>query len=197
VLIDILKANIGNPITPELAADIMLAADQISTLIPFDVIERIKPEQYLGLSFAVEYIEDIAEEIKPLHRAHWNETEASRHGIELNPDYELFFKYERAGRFILFTLRKEERLLGQCSMYLSESAHTKTLIATEDALYLCPEARKGRTAMRFVRYVEESLRQLGAREIEISVKMTNKAGKFFEFLGYRQVEVGLKKVMEG
>lgn len=196
MLIDILKSNIGKTLTSEIAADIMVAANQLSTLVHRETIARVKPADYQEFTFAIELIDDITDEIKPLHLAHWNETEAHRHGLPFNPDYQTFFRYERAGRYILFTLRKDGILLGNCAMYLDKSTHTQTLIATEDTLYLCPEARKGRTAMRFVRYVEEALLQLGVREIEISVKITNRAGKFFEFMGYRQVEIGLKKVIK-
>jgi hypothetical protein len=195
-LISLLRANMGVQLDPNLAADIMVLADQIPTLVPFDVIDRIIPEVCGEFTFAVERIEDIEEEIKPLHRAHWDETETARHGLPFNPDYQTFTRYERAGRYVLFTLRQDDRLLGNCAMYLDRSAHTQTLIATEDTLYLLPEARKGRIAMRFVGYVEESLRQLGVREIEISVKVVNKAGKFFAYLGYKQREVGLTKVLE-
>lgn len=195
-LINYLRANIGNPITPDLAADICMFADQIPTLIYPEKIERIQPEQYGEFTFAVEKMDDIAEEVKPLHQAHWRETEAHRHGLELKPDYETFCRYERAGRYILFTLRNNGTLLGNCAMYLDNSTHTQTLIATEDTLYILPEARRGRVAHRFVAYVENSLKQLGAREISITVKTVNKAGRFFRMLGYRHVENGLTKVLE-
>jgi len=195
-LISLLRANMGVQLDPNLAADIMVLADQIPTLVPFDVIDRIKPEASGEFAFAVERIEDIEDEIKPLHKSHWNETEGHRHGLPFNPDYQTFIRYERAGRYVLFTLRRDGVLLGNCAMYLDRSAHTQTLIATEDTLYLLPEARKGRTAMRFVAYVENALKQIGAEEICITVKMVNKAGKFFQFLGYRQVETGFTKILE-
>jgi hypothetical protein len=186
----------GYPLDPDLAADILVLADQIPTLVPFDVIERVKPEACGEFTFAVERIEDIEEEIKPLHKSHWDEVEESRRSLTLKPDYNLFARYERAGRFILFTVRVDERLVGHCSLYLTESAHTQTLIATEDTIYLLPEARKGRNAMRFVSFVEQSLLQIGVKEIHISVKTTNKAARFFQILGYKQTDIALKKVME-
>jgi hypothetical protein len=195
-LLAVLKSHLGRPLSPEICADILVLADQIPTLVSFDVIDRIKPEVSGEFTFAVERIEDMEEEIKPLHKSHWDETETARHGLPFNPDYQTFTRYERAGRYVLFTLRQDDRLLGNCAMYLDRSAHTQTLIATEDTLYLLPEARKGRTAMRFVAYIETALRQLGVHEIEISVKVVNKAGKFFEYLGYKQREVGLTKVLE-
>lgn len=195
-LISLLKANFGLPLSPELAADICLAADQVAVLVAAEDIGRIRPENHGGFIFSLERIEDIANEIKPLHRAHWDETGAHRHGLPFNPDYATFIHYERAGRYVLFTLRSESKLSGNCAMYLDKSAHTQTIIATEDTLYLLPGARKGRVASHFVAYVEDALRQLGVKEINITVKTINKAGRFFRLLGYRHVENGLTKILE-
>lgn len=195
-LINYLRTHIGQPLTPDLAADIMVIASQIATLVPFDAIERIQPEQYGEFTFAVEKMEDIIDEIKPLHIAHWGETENHRHGIEFNPDYETFFRYERAGRAVVFTLRKDGILLGNFSLYLDQSMHTKTLLATEDTLFLMPDARKGRTAMRFIAYAERGLKQIGVKEIDVSVKLVNKASRFFQIIGYRHTANGLSKILE-
>lgn len=81
-------------------------------------------------------------------------------------------------------------------MYLDRSAHTQTLIATEDTLYLLPEARARGVARRFVAYVEQAMRSLEVREINATVKTANKAGRFFQMLGYRHVENGLTKILE-
>ena len=195
-LFAILKSNMGLPLTPELAAGICLAADRIPTLIPLDAIGKIQSKDCQGFTFSVESIEAIVDEIKPLHRAHWDETEIYRHGLPFNPDYGTFIRYERAGRYILFTVRSAGKLSGNCAMYLDKSAHTQTLIATEDTLYLLPEARKGRVAKRLVGYVENALQVLAVSEINISVKTVNKAERFFRLLGYRHVENGLTKVLE-
>jgi hypothetical protein len=167
----------------------MLAADQVSTLVPFDVLDRINSEQYGEFTFAHEKLEDIIDEMRPLHEMHWAETEKHRHGITFNPDYETFFRYERAGRAVVFTLRKDGRLLGNFSLYITKSAHTQTLMSREDTLFLMPEARKGRTAMRFIEYGEKALEQIGVREINVSVKVINKAGRFFQMIGYKHVEM--------
>lgn len=195
-LLKVLKANIGGRLTVDLATDIFTLANQIQTVIPFDVIDRIQPAECNGFTFAVERMEDIHDEMRPLHLAHWNETESHRHGLPFNPDYQTFIRYERAGRYILFTLRHDGVLLGNCAMYLSPSAHTQTLIAKEDTLYFLPEARKGKMAGKFIAYCEAALKSLGAREINVSVKTVNKAGRFFQMLGYKHVENGLTKVLE-
>lgn len=174
----------------------MLAADQIATLVPFDVFDRIKPEQYGEFTFAHEKLEDILDEMKPLHLQHWAETEKHRHGITFNPDYETFFRYERAGRAVVFTLRKNGLLFGNFSLYLTQSKHTQQIIATEDTLFLVPEARKGRTAMRLVAYGEKVLQKIGVTEISMSAKLVNRADRFFELIGYKPVESRFSKILE-
>jgi GNAT superfamily N-acetyltransferase len=195
-LIALLAANMGDMLSPELAADICVAAECLDRVVPMENITLIPPEKCGDFVFSRERIEDIAEEIKLLHRAHWDETEEHRHGLPFDPDYATFARYERAGRYVLFTVRKENRLCGNCAMYLDRSTHTQTVLATEDTLYLLPLARTGRVARRFVGYVEKAMRLLGASEIHITVKTVNKAGRFLRMLGYSHVEDGLIKILE-
>jgi GNAT superfamily N-acetyltransferase len=195
-LIALLKANMGLQLTWDLAADIYVAAGRIETLVNSSDIEQVKPLFYEDMVFARERMEDVVSEMKLLHQAHWNETEAYRHGLTLNPDYEIFIRYERAGRYVLFTLRNDGRLQGNCALYLDKSTHTQTLIATEDTLYLLPETRKRRAARQFIKYCENALKSLGVKEINVSVKTVNKAGRFFRMLGYRHIENGLSKILE-
>jgi GNAT superfamily N-acetyltransferase len=195
-LIALLKANMGLQLTWDLAADIYVAAGRIETLVNSSDIEQIKPLFYEDMVFARERMEDVVGEMKLLHQAHWNETEAHRHGLALSPDYEIFIRYERAGRYVLFTLRNDGRLQGNCALYLDKSTYTQTLIATEDTLYLLPEARKRQAARQFIKYCENALKSLGVKEINVSVKTVNKAGRFFRMLGYRHVENGLSKILE-
>lgn len=196
-LINILLEHIGKPLTKELAADICTAADELTKLVPDETFDHVRAKEYNDYVFNVELMEDLKDEIKPLHLAHWNETEEHRHDLPFNPDYRVFVRYEQANRYVLFTLRDEEwKLVGNCAMYLDMSAHTQTLIATEDTLYLLPQARRGRMAFKFVKYVEDTLAAMGVKEINISVKVVNKAGRFFHLLGYRHVENGLIKILE-
>jgi len=115
--------------------------------------------------------------------------------IGFNPDYEAFFRQERAGRAVVFTLRKERRLLGNFSLYVTKSMHTQTLMSREDTLFLMPEARKGGTAMRFIEYGEKALEQIGVRESNVSVKVINKASRFFQMIGYKHTDNGLSKIL--
>lgn len=182
--------------TPQLALAICNAASRVPDLLPQGRFEKIEPEECGPFLFARERMQDILAELMPLHQSHWKETEEHRHGLELKPDYEKFIRHEQAGRCAVFTLRQDGRLLGNFSLYLSQSMHTQTLMATEDTLFLLPEARKGRTAGRFIGYAERALKQLGVREINVSVKLVNKALRYFQIIGYKHVSNGLTKVLE-
>lgn len=195
-LIALLQASLHRPLDGNLAARIYALAVQMERLVPEDALNALAPERHGNVTFARERMHEVIDEIKPLHRAHWDETEGHRHGLPFDPAYHTFIQYELAGRYVLFTMRDAGRLVGNCAMYLDMSAHTQTLIATEDTLYLLPQARQGRIAHRFVDYVERSLANLGAREICITVKTVNRAERFFRMLGYRHVENGLTKILE-
>lgn len=195
-LVKFLRDNLYEPLTTELAAKIYHLSTQVEELVSQAQLEQIKPEQHGEFTFARERMEAIVKEMMPLHQAHWAETEEHRHGLEFKPDYERFIRFERAGRALVFTLRKEGRLLGNFAVYIAQSMHTQTLMATEDTLFLLPEARKGRTSARLIGYAERALKQLGVKEISVSVKLVNKAGRFFQMLGYKHVSNGLTKVLE-
>ncbi|MEO9231639.1 MAG: GNAT family N-acetyltransferase [Devosia sp.] len=195
ILFNLLDANMGQEITHGLAVEIIRASSMLDDLIEPGRIRRTPAAEHKGFVFGVEEIGRIKSEVMPLHKSHWDETEEHRHDLPFDPDYTTFERYELAGRYILFTVRKDWRLVGNCAMYIDRSAHTQTLMATEDTLYILPEYRKGIVAKTLVGYVEETLLNLGVKEINITVKTVNRAGLFFQRLGYRHVENGLTKIL--
>jgi GNAT superfamily N-acetyltransferase len=144
----------------------------------------------------LEELNKILEEMRPLHKAHWDEKEEEPGRPAFHPDYDTFIRYELAGRALVFTAREEGRLIGNFSLYLQPSMHTQALLATEDTLYLVPEARKGRTAARLIGFAEQAMKKLGVTEISVSVKIDNKHGRYFQMLGYGHVSNGLTKLLE-
>lgn len=156
---------------------------------------RFPVEQYNGLTFQVERMRDLKDEIKPLHWAHWQETEKYRHGQPFNPNYAAFIAYERAGHYVLFTVRDaDKRLVGNCAVYVFRSNHTQELEATEDTMFLLKEVRKGRQlGVAFFQYCERMLLALGVVEIKFSVKTTNAVWRLWRRLGYEVVAYELSK----
>lgn len=181
-----LGSKLGEIITPELAAWL-----EDNAFERFDLSHdpaKFGKREYRGLTFQVERFRDIEPEIHPLHQQHWSETEAHRHGIAMNPDYEAFKASERAGQLIQFTAREGTgQLVGNIRMYLYTSLHTQTLAAREDTFYIVPAHRQGFTAIRFWQFMEDCLAAIGVREITTDSKVVNNVGRLNEYLGYKHV----------
>jgi GNAT superfamily N-acetyltransferase len=194
-LLPILNNNLGNVLTRELAYGILTALQESQRDEAIN-IQDIPAVEYADNLLQVERIEDVLEELKPVHAAHWQETERYRHGIALNPDYNYMINAERTGRFMLFTVRNDDGLVGNCMMYLSRSTHTQRWVAEEDTIFILPEYRKGRLGVRLIRYVEDVLRNMGVTEIRVTVKTVNDVGRLLTHLGYNHTGNQLTKTLE-
>lgn len=194
-LVKALQNNLGNVITNELVYGI-LAAIQNEERSNAINIQDIPAIEYADHLIQVERIEDVLHELKPVHAAHWQETERYRHGIALNPDYNYMINAERSGRFMLFTVRNQSGIVGNCMMYLSRSTHTQRWVAEEDTIFILPEYRKGRLGVRLIRYVEDVLRNMGVTEIRVTVKTVNDVGRLLSHLGYNHTGNQLTKTLE-
>lgn len=159
-------------------------------------IAHIAPAELRGFVFAVERYADCLEELKPLHAAHWQETEKYRHGLALNPDYDGFLRMEMAGSLLLFTIRRDGELVGQTTMKTYTSMHSQTKVANEDSLFLREDCRGNPFVMlSFIRYVIEALESVGVVEIRVSSKLVNKADKLMVRAGFKPFAVQLVKMV--
>ena len=68
-LISMLRAHLGNPLSPDLAADICIAANAMERLAKAGALERIRPAKHEDFVFALERIEDITDEIRQARAA--------------------------------------------------------------------------------------------------------------------------------
>ena len=201
ILRSVLAMNQGSRLTPELALGIEQSiVTQVSALRSQDkaiALRGFVPEQFQDVVFAVERMENLVDEIEPLHHAHWQESESARHELPYNPNYEGWVQHERAGSFMVFTVRNATGALkGYMQMYVGRSNHTGVLLSNEDALFLDPEVRKGFVCRRFAAYAEKCMRELGVREIRLSVKNTNGVWKVWTRMGFAATGVELIKILE-
>jgi len=189
-----LAENIGNKLTPELAIGLLHALKQ--TVVARIDIASIDPCEYVDYSMQCEYLEDILQQVIPLHQMHWQETEKYRHSIPLKPNYDYMINAERNGRFMLFTLRcRDSGVIGNCMMYISQSTHTQEWVAEEDTIFIDPAHRKGRVGIKFIKYVEDVLGSVGIKEIRVTVKSVNRVGDLLLALGYSHTANQLTKIL--
>lgn len=161
-------------------------------------LPRTMIESSGSYEFAMEPMtDDLIAELKPLHRAHWEETEAYRHGQVLDPAYDVFQALNQVGRFVVFTVRHAGTLVGNAMLHLYESAHTRQLEAKEDTLYVVPVHRVPRLAIRFIAYCERCLSAIGARAVTLTAKIGTRSERLFSMIGYRQVAIEYHKTLGG
>ena len=161
-------------------------------------IEQIAPLEFRGFVFSAERYADCLEELKPLHAAHWQETEKYRHELPLDPDYAGFIRMEAMGKLVLLTIRKDGELVGQTTMKLYNSMHSQTLVANEDSLFLRADQRGSLPAMlAFIRFVRDALASVGVREVRVSSKLVNGADKLMIRGGFKPFATQLVMMIGG
>lgn len=195
MLHDILWRNQGQVLTPELILGILQGNEYTpEKFLPLDIL---KPLSLNGKVCSVERFFSALPELRELHQTHYEETEAHRSGIPLNPDYEGYCQRDRDGTLLQFTVRQEGVLVGQCLMLLYVSTQNQVLKASEDALYLKPEARgELRFFRQWVDWMEKYVRKIGVRSVTLTSKSINSADKLMMRCGYKPVATQLTKVFE-
>lgn len=190
----LLASHVGQPLTADLCQRIDAAARaEVDRSID---LSQFRPQTAAGATLQVERFEDLLEELTPLHRAHWQETEKHRHGLALAPNYALLMSRERSGGLLQFTARRDGELIGHVRMYLGKSTHTSTLYAEEDTLFILPAHRGGTLVLSLMRYAERCLRDVGVREIRADSKLVNRADVLMRRLGYTPVALKFHKFFE-
>jgi GNAT superfamily N-acetyltransferase len=176
----------------------MMAED---TTLP-DYIMAFTPEFYGGFVYGMEPIMPRKDEFTDIWSQHWGETETLYLDGEVKPDYSLMHDYQVMGKLALFTVRHEEtgELAGNLAYYLGPSTHVAgKKQAMEDFFFVSKPYRKGRIALKLLKYAEDCLKQLGVDYIGMTDK-SPVGGKSLEKLmtrqGYRQIAVYYMKTLE-
>ena len=129
------------------------------------------------IALQVERVEECWDELYPLAQAHQASTKSYRRHEPFNPDKARYIQYNEMGYFHLITARDLGKLIGYFGVYTTKSMHSQRNICTEDTLFLHPDYRQGRLAVRIIRYVEKYLQNLlGETEILFSCEIDNKTG---------------------
>lgn len=180
-LVALLRESIGKPLTVELAAMLCAQADtsRDRSIDP----AQFEPRHAGGCVFQVERMRDVIDEIRPFHMEHFRETERYK-GVDCTVNYAAYLADERAGSFVLFTCRDESgALLGYLMMDIYRCRHTSLMQATEDALYLRLEARKGYRASSLVGYALRCLGTIGVRHAVMTSKVGQDIGALYRRAG--------------
>jgi hypothetical protein len=111
------------------------------------------------ITFQQEPLYAVSSEVDDLLRAHYLELAKNQDRVALNPDWDHYKALELVGGLLLYTVRKDEELIGYACFFRSPHPHYKDLmLVSNDVLYLDAAHRVGRTGVRFIRYCEEQIR---------------------------------------
>jgi GNAT superfamily N-acetyltransferase len=134
----------------------------------------------------IRVLDGVFDQLKMLHKSHWDETEAYRNS-EFSPRYDLLVDYWNRGLLLIWGLFNDTGdLVGHLSMYVTTSVHTGEMIATEDALYVLPEYRKGYGAA-LSRQMLSDIRKVGVSECWATCKPATRVGMMLKRLGFSHV----------
>lgn len=158
------------------------------------------PFQEGDVTIGVEKMYEILDDIAPLHKAHYAETEEEYLDDPYDPDYDRLERLERDGAYVVFTVRKGMELVGYLQYYVFRDLHTQRVYtAREDCLYLTPAARGLGIAPNLLTFAESSLSGLGCKYVGMTSKHPvggPDLNAFLEKRGYRHVADFFSKKLE-
>lgn len=148
------------------------------------------------VTFQVERVTDILDEVKPLLEAHWREIALYQDQFPLNPDYEKYLALDRAGVVHIVTARTAGELIGYYISFIMPHLHYRDcIVAMNDILFLKSEYRRGRTGMQMIAFAEEDLKRIGVNRMTIHVKTAHDFSPALLRMGFTEIERNFDKLL--
>lgn len=141
------------------------------------------------MTFQEESVAACWDELLPLAYQHHQSSQNYKRHEPFRPLRERYERYNEAGIFRLLTARDHHRLVGYFGVYLMESMHSQLPILREDTFYLDPAYRGGRSALRFLDFIESYFQREVPLEVLFSCEEDNTSGikKLLAYRGYQPV----------
>lgn len=148
------------------------------------------------IKFNVEKVLDAKTELEVLLDKHYEELTLNKEVVKLKPMWSSYKDLEDKKQFYLFTARDDGVLIGYSAFFLKPHIHYEDLIvATNDVLYLKNEYRLGVTGIKFLKYSEQKVKELGANKITWHVKHSNDFRPILHRMGYADEDVIVGKIL--
>lgn len=143
------------------------------------------------------YSRDLVNEMMPLWVAHHAETASKFYG-PLDPDLDMYQRCDRMELLKIFTVRQADELRGYQIFVVKENLHSKKqIVATQDILYLSPEARTGLTGYKFIKWCTDQLQADGVHIVHQVIPARGNIRILLERLGYQLEDVNYSKILQG
>lgn len=148
------------------------------------------------ITYSVEKLADMLDEMKPLFNDHWEEIALFKDDVKLDPDYDKYLLMEKGGFIHVCTARDDGVLIGYFVSIITPHLHykqSKTLAS--DIYFIKPDYRKGRTGIKLFQFAENEWRKEGVQVAYVGAKVSNDVTKVWERLGYKVVENKMGKLL--
>lgn len=151
------------------------------------------------ITFAVEKMADVLEEIQPLLEQHYQEVALNKNRAVLAPDWGRYEAAEAARALAVYTARDGGTLVGYSVWLINWHLHYKfMLVASNDVFYVRPDRRAPRVALRLIEFSEERLREAQVDRVVYHVKYGKvDFSPLLQRLGYRDEEKIVGKTLGG
>jgi hypothetical protein len=148
------------------------------------------------LTAIVEKFKGDFSEIRHLLNIHYKELALNQDKVPLDPQWDLYQRYEDAGNLVYVTLRDAGELIGYVIAIVAPGLHYKTcLTATMDILFVNPEKRDkaSKGVFMLVDTLEVELRRRGVQRWFMGTKLHKDIGAIFKRRKFVPVEMTYTK----
>ena len=134
---------------------------------------------------------DILPAMAPYFEAEWQEVGEMKDVLHLNVNFPLFQAAMQAGRAVLFLAKTTDEIVGYSAYTIGpHPKYMGTMWAFGAGIWLRPDHRGGRTALRMLTFCEDGLRKRGVNFILAGSRVNHDAsGSLLEHLGYVPHEI--------
>jgi len=147
-----------------------------------------------NVTYQLEKLEDILEDILPMLESHWYEVE----DIPFDPNLDAYLQLDALGMYRMVTARVDGFIDGYVGAIIAPRLQCKSIVvATAELFYVSPELRATRIARDLLLEAEKAFKELGASEILLSFKSRDNYEKFGRKRGYTHTASVLSKNLGG
>ncbi|MDB2650281.1 GNAT family N-acetyltransferase [Porticoccaceae bacterium] len=141
------------------------------------------------MKYALECLPSVKKDILPLIKEHWELIALNKGSIKLNPDWEQYAALDASGIMKVFTARDNGALVGYFILLVNNSLHYKDhVFAVCDIIFVTPEARKGATGYKLLKYAENWCKENNVSLLNINTKVHMPFDSLLEKTGYNLIE---------
>jgi hypothetical protein len=148
------------------------------------------------VTFQREMLFEVAGEVDDLLQCHYQELTLNKDRVKLKPMWAEYRILEELGRFVVFTARDGDNLVGYSAFFVQQHLHYADLkTAINDVLYLHPDYRQGRTGIRLLQHCEAALKADGVDKLCWHAKLDTALIPILHRLDYKTEEISLGKML--